>query len=53
MNDEDKITKADLNATETESKLELTEAFAEVRECLTRQLLQMEANLIAAFRSYD
>jgi hypothetical protein len=36
-----------------ELKFELTEALAGVREDLTKRFHEMEANLIAAFRSYD
>jgi hypothetical protein len=58
MNDRDPITKADLDAALSEFKRELlmAELVEEIRITeanLTAQLHQMEANLIAAFRSYD
>jgi hypothetical protein len=53
MDDENEITKADLNAAGADLKPELTEMLASTRDVLMERLCQMEAKLIAAFRSYD
>jgi hypothetical protein len=57
MDDQEQITKADLAAAltefKTELKAELLGEFQVTGDDLTRRLNEMEANLIAAFRSYD
>jgi hypothetical protein len=53
MDDENEITKADLNAARADLKLDLTNTLASTRDDLKERLCQMEAKLIAAFRSYD
>jgi hypothetical protein len=49
MNDRDQIAKADFDAALAEFEIELKT----LGDDLTAKLHQMEANLIAAFRSYD
>jgi hypothetical protein len=57
MDNQEQITKADLAAALTEFKTELkAELLGDIRivgDDLTSRLQQKEANLIAAFRSYD